>query len=191
MEILKLLLMLFAANGAPVLATRVLDGHGAWPVDGGRHWCDGRPLFGPSKTWRGLVMALLAAGSLAPLLGWPVGVGLAIGVGAMAGDLLSSFVKRRLGRPSSSQALGIDQIPEALLPLLAVRETLALDVMERVDTRLDRHDRQVQTLLRRVELAKDDVARGELLRRHRREVALADGDARRADGGCGNEVALV
>lgn len=127
MEILKLLLMLFAANGAPVLATRVLDGHGAWPVDGGRHWCDGRPLFGPSKTWRGLVMALLAAGSLAPLLGWPVGVGLAIGVGAMAGDLLSSFVKRRLGRPSSSQALGIDQIPEALLPLLAVRETLALD----------------------------------------------------------------
>ncbi|HMX52743.1 MAG TPA: CDP-archaeol synthase, partial [Plasticicumulans sp.] len=32
-----------------------------------------------------------------------------------------------LGLASSAQALGIDQVPEALLPLLAVRETLALD----------------------------------------------------------------
>ena len=50
-----------------------------------------------------------------------------IGLLAMAGDLLSSFIKRRLGRPSSSMMLGLDQVPEALLPLLAVREAFALD----------------------------------------------------------------
>jgi len=45
---------------------------------------------------------------------------------AMAGDLFSSFCKRRLGMPTSSRASGLDQIPEALLPLLACRELLAL-----------------------------------------------------------------
>jgi CDP-2,3-bis-(O-geranylgeranyl)-sn-glycerol synthase len=37
----------------------------------------------------------------------------------MTGDLLSSFIKRRLGLAASSQALGLDHLPEALLPLLA------------------------------------------------------------------------
>jgi len=45
---------------------------------------------------------------------------------AMAGDLLASFVKRRLNLPPSSQALGLDQVPESLLPLLAGRQALAL-----------------------------------------------------------------
>ena len=44
----------------------------------------------------------------------------------MAGDLLSSFIKRRLNRPPSSRAIGLDQIPESLLPLLACHEALAL-----------------------------------------------------------------
>lgn len=125
-EALKLLFLLFVANGAPVLATRVLDTRFGRPIDGGRHFVDGRPWFGPSKTWRGLLLAVLASAIAAPLLGWPVDIGLQIGAGAMIGDLLSSFLKRRLGQASSSQALGIDQIPEALLPLLLVCEALAL-----------------------------------------------------------------
>ena len=44
----------------------------------------------------------------------------------MLGDLLSSFCKRRLRMASSSMALGLDQIPEALLPLLLVADRLAL-----------------------------------------------------------------
>jgi CDP-2,3-bis-(O-geranylgeranyl)-sn-glycerol synthase len=39
----------------------------------------------------------------------------------MLGDLFSSFIKRRLGKPSSSMALGIDQIPESLFPMIAAR----------------------------------------------------------------------
>jgi CDP-diglyceride synthetase len=52
--------------------------------------------------------------------------GALIGVGAMAGDALASFTKRRLGTPPSGRATGLDQIPEALLPLLLVREALGL-----------------------------------------------------------------
>jgi hypothetical protein len=40
--------------------------------------------------------------------------------------LFSSFMKRRLNLPPSSQALGLDQVPESLFPLLACRFSLAL-----------------------------------------------------------------
>ena len=36
----------------------------------------------------------------------------------MTGDIISSFIKRRAGLASSARALGLDQIPEALLPML-------------------------------------------------------------------------
>ena len=52
--------------------------------------------------------------------------GAVIGAVSMAGDALASFVKRRLGLPSSARATGLDQIPESLLPLLAVRSLLEL-----------------------------------------------------------------
>jgi hypothetical protein len=48
----------------------------------------------------------------------------------MAGDLFSSFVKRRLGLAASSRAPGLDQIPEALAPLLAIASPAALGVAE-------------------------------------------------------------
>jgi hypothetical protein len=49
---------------------------------------------------------------------------------AMAGDLLSSFVKRRLQFQPSSRATGLDQIPESLLPALACRSTLGLTAID-------------------------------------------------------------
>jgi CDP-2,3-bis-(O-geranylgeranyl)-sn-glycerol synthase len=57
-------------------------------------------------------------------LAWQIGV--LVGSFAMAGDLFSSFCKRRLGVPSSSRASGLDQVPESLLPLLACRDLLGL-----------------------------------------------------------------
>ncbi len=81
---------------------------------------DGQRLWGDSKTWRGLLLALSVTSLAASALGLPAQIGIIIGAAAMAGDLLSSFIKRRLGMASSSMALGLDQIPESLLPLLAV-----------------------------------------------------------------------
>ena len=45
---------------------------------------------------------------------------------SMLGDLLSSFVKRRLGLPPHSQAFGVDQIPEVLVPVLVLQARLGL-----------------------------------------------------------------
>ena len=44
----------------------------------------------------------------------------------MIGDLLSSFVKRRLDIAPSGMALGLDQIPEVVIPLLLVQRQVGL-----------------------------------------------------------------
>ena len=72
------------------------------------------------------MLAVLVTTASAPLIGLGWKIGLLVGSFAMAGDLFSSFCKRRLGLPSSSRASGLDQIPESLLPLLACRDLLAL-----------------------------------------------------------------
>jgi CDP-2,3-bis-(O-geranylgeranyl)-sn-glycerol synthase len=117
--LLQLLVLVAVANAAPVLAKKAFGKAPARPLDGGAVFADGRPLLGSSKTIRGLAVSLLATPIAALLtgLGWEVGA--VVAVAAMAGDLLSSFVKRRLGFPPSSMAIGLDQIPESLLPLIA------------------------------------------------------------------------
>lgn len=126
---LRLLVLLAAANSAPILAKRWLGERWSAPIDGGRRFLDGRPWLGASKTWRGLIAAVLAAALAAALLGLPPLAGALLGAGAMGGDALSSFVKRRLGVPPSGRATGLDQVPEALLGLLAARAMLAVDLV--------------------------------------------------------------
>ncbi len=120
--ILKLLILLAVANGTPVLAKNAAR----------------RPSCSPARWRRGLCRWPAAvwahqdhprdssSRSLAtPLAAWLIGLSWQLGVVvaalAIAGDLLSSFVKRRMGLASSSMAIGLDQIPESLLPLLASR----------------------------------------------------------------------
>jgi CDP-2,3-bis-(O-geranylgeranyl)-sn-glycerol synthase len=124
--ILELLVLLTIANGVPVIAKRLLGDRLAWPLDGNARFIDGRPLFGASKTIRGLALAVVATGAVAPLLGLAVTTGVLVGAGAMAGDLVSSFTKRRLDFKPSSRATGLDQIPESLIPALLCRQELGL-----------------------------------------------------------------
>lgn len=49
---------------------------------------------------------------------------------AMSGDLISGFVKRRMGLAPSGRAIGLDQIPESLLPLLACAFFLPLTLLD-------------------------------------------------------------
>ena len=58
---LRLLLLLGAANTAPIVIKRVLGGRWNAPLDGGLRFVDGRPLLGPSKTVRGLVAAVVGS----------------------------------------------------------------------------------------------------------------------------------
>jgi CDP-2,3-bis-(O-geranylgeranyl)-sn-glycerol synthase len=117
-----LLLLIIVANGAPILGEALFGKAGAWPIDGGLKFIDGHPLLGNSKTWRGILLAITAATVMAWLLYLPPYIGASVGLFAVLGDLLSSFIKRRLGLVSSSMAFGLDQIPEALLPLLVVKD---------------------------------------------------------------------
>ena len=116
-----LLFLLIVANGAPVLAHAIFKHNGNQPLDGGTVLADGQPLFGPSKTVRGIALSLLTTAVVAVLFALPWYIGIVIAAGAMLGDLLSSFTKRRLRMAPSSQALGLDQIPESLLPLLFLK----------------------------------------------------------------------
>jgi CDP-2,3-bis-(O-geranylgeranyl)-sn-glycerol synthase len=124
--VIQVLVLLLLANGTPVVARNLFGERFAWPLDGGLALHDGYPLFGKSKTARGLVAALLATTAGAPLIGLDWTTGLIVAATSMAGDLLSSFVKRRLRLEPSSRATGLDQIPESLLPFLACRPLLGL-----------------------------------------------------------------
>ena len=122
----RLVFLLLVANGSPIIATRVLGARLGWPLDHDLRWTDGRPWFGPSKTLRGVATAVGATAIAGALVGPGWETGTVIAAAAMVGDLLSSFVKRRSNRPVHSRATGLDQIPESLLPLLAVSSALSL-----------------------------------------------------------------
>lgn len=82
------LLLLLAANGAPVIAIHYLE-----------------------KIWRGLISAVFLTTVLAILLGLQPLTGVIFATLTMAGDLLASFIKRRLGKIDSSRARGFDTVP--------------------------------------------------------------------------------
>lgn len=128
--LIKLLLLLLVANGAPILIRKLMGGRWSAPIDGRLLYRDGRRLFGPTKTWRGLFASILATVAMAAVLGLPAWLGLLIATAAMAGDLLSSFIKRRLGMRPSHRATGLDQVPESLLPVLLVMPVLQLAVLD-------------------------------------------------------------
>ncbi|RUW33509.1 CDP-archaeol synthase [Mesorhizobium sp. M1E.F.Ca.ET.041.01.1.1] len=128
--IAQCLVLLTLANGVPVIAKKVLGDRLAWPIDGGWHFWDGQPLLGKSKTLRGLVLAVLVAAVGGALVGLNAPTGALVGFGAMAGDMLSSFLKRRLRLASSAEAPGLDQVPESLLPLILVRGIVGLSAWD-------------------------------------------------------------
>ena len=114
--LLQLLILLVVANGTAVVAKKLLGRAFARPLDGGTLFVDGQPIFGPAKTIRGIVASVLATSICAALMGLGWEVGTLIATFAMAGDLFSSFVKRRLHLASSSMAPGLDHIPESSFP---------------------------------------------------------------------------
>ncbi|MBI5123964.1 MAG: CDP-archaeol synthase [Candidatus Omnitrophica bacterium] len=101
----------------------------ARPVDFGARW-GGKEIFGKNKTWRGLIVGIitgiLAAGAQKALFfnfdffrtntlvdyGRVnfILLGALMGGGALAGDLVKSFIKRRLGVPSGKPWFPWDQL---------------------------------------------------------------------------------
>jgi CDP-archaeol synthase len=124
--VIKILALLATANGTPVVVKRIFGTRADRAIDGGRRLADGQFVFGPSKTIRGFVLSIMVTALIATAMGITLYAGVLIGLGAMASDLGSSFVKRRLRLEPSSKATGLDQIPESLLPCLLVSALVPL-----------------------------------------------------------------
>ena len=130
LAIAQSLVLTSAANMGPAGLKLVLSDRYSAPIDGGWILRDGRPLLGPSKTWRGLAIGVLFPACVSPLIGLPWLAGALAGAAAMAGDCTSSFIKRRLSFEPSGMALGLDQVPEALLPAMALRAYVPLGTVD-------------------------------------------------------------
>jgi CDP-2,3-bis-(O-geranylgeranyl)-sn-glycerol synthase len=95
---------------------------GGKPIDGGRTSADGRRIFGDGKTWRGFILGV-ATGVVVGVIqiwirdvtGWtflPALTLLAVlllATGALLGDLVKSYFKRRLGKERGEPWIIADQ----------------------------------------------------------------------------------
>ncbi len=108
---------------------------GGPPIDGGRTLRDGYRIFGSGKTWRGFITGVVVgilsglvliwartAFSLDMLPAHTLTTVTLLAFGALLGDLVKSFVKRRLGKASGSRWPVADQydLVAGSLILLAV-----------------------------------------------------------------------
>ncbi len=123
----EILLILGAANFLPIIGRLLLGKRLAAPVDLGVKMPDGRPVFGPHKTWRGLAFSLAGTPVFSMILGFDPILGLKAAALSMIGDLAASFIKRRMGLESGAKATGLDQIIESALPLLVLRQEFYLE----------------------------------------------------------------
>lgn len=123
----------FMANMSPIFFRRLLPLFDK-PVDMGIKF-NGKPLLGEKKTWGGVIygtlMAILFAYlqyllqksghfqqvALLDYSNWIL-IGFLLGFGALAGDILESFVKRRLGLRPSVPFVPFDQLDFAIGSLL-------------------------------------------------------------------------
>lgn len=113
---MELLLLILVANGVPVVISYLFHHRASLPIDFGWVLADQQRCLGDNKTWRGLFSSVIVTTLLAGLLGLDYVIGVQLSLLVMVGDLLSSFIKRRLGRTAGSRALFLDQVPESLLP---------------------------------------------------------------------------
>lgn len=133
-EALKFIFPAYCANAAPVLIG------GGLPMDLGRKFPDGKPIFGKNKTFRGFFsgLAVGTAVSFAESIffpEYPVLLGFSISLGALLGDLTGAFIKRRLGIAPGNLLPVIDQIDFIIgaivfsLPLKILSFELVLTVL--------------------------------------------------------------
>lgn len=106
----------YVANAIPVILGR------GKPIDFGKNFIDGKPLFGSHKTIIGFLSGIIMGTVVGALLfsvvttgttvepRSPVLIGFMLSLGAMIGDLCGSFIKRRLNREPGASLFPLDQI---------------------------------------------------------------------------------
>ena len=128
MGIIKLLYFMvpaYFANMAPPLGKGILKKL-AVPIDMGKKW-KGKPILGKNKTWRGVILAVAVgaaffllqrylyqfdsfrAASLIDYSSATIWIGVLLGFGAIFGDAVESFFKRRMDIGSGKPWIPFDQ----------------------------------------------------------------------------------
>jgi CDP-2,3-bis-(O-geranylgeranyl)-sn-glycerol synthase len=109
----------YCANAAPVIFG------GGKPMDFGKKFFDGKPFLGSHKTFKGFLAGIIV-GTLVALaqtiiyeqvlfeygsqFQYSILLGFMLSLGALTGDLVESFIKRRLNRSPGSSLPVADQI---------------------------------------------------------------------------------
>ncbi|NHJ39502.1 MAG: CDP-2,3-bis-(O-geranylgeranyl)-sn-glycerol synthase [Asgard group archaeon] len=93
---------------------------GGVPMDLRRNWFDGKRILGNNKTIRGFIVGLIGGFLMGLFTKWwffhilgleiPYTVGFFQGLGAVTGDAVGSFIKRRLNIPSGGSLIVMDQL---------------------------------------------------------------------------------
>ena len=94
----------YFANGMPILFG------GGLPLDFGKNWKDGRRIFGDGKTFRGAIFGILVGTLAIGTIQGNLELACFMSIGAILGDLIKSFHKRRLGYQSGEKFFPWDQI---------------------------------------------------------------------------------
>lgn len=110
----------YFANAAPVI------GGGGLPIDGGKKLSDGHRIFGDGKTVRGFLFGWLVGSvvgivqifvwsepevqSVIQVGAWSWKVPVLLSLGALSGDVVASFLKRRFGIVRGAPIPGVDQL---------------------------------------------------------------------------------
>ncbi|PIY96719.1 MAG: hypothetical protein COY66_03340 [Candidatus Kerfeldbacteria bacterium CG_4_10_14_0_8_um_filter_42_10] len=125
------------ANSVPVLVKKinVLN----YPVDFNKKWIDQQPILGSHKTWRGLIFGTLAAIGIVAVQKqlWQIeafesvsilpyqehsawSIGFLMGFGVLFGDMLKSFIKRRVKIRPGDKFIPWDQTDSVLGGLIFI-----------------------------------------------------------------------
>jgi CDP-2,3-bis-(O-geranylgeranyl)-sn-glycerol synthase len=115
LRVVMMYLPAMVSNAVPLICRKYLFKN-PHPIDFRTNFLDGRRLFGDNKSIEGFISGVVA-GTLIGLAyshymhsyEW-VTYGFLSGVGAMSGDLLNSFVKRRLSMKPGQPFIPFDQI---------------------------------------------------------------------------------
>jgi CDP-2,3-bis-(O-geranylgeranyl)-sn-glycerol synthase len=124
-EALKFIFPAYCANAIPVITGRGI------PIDFNKKFFDGKPIFGKNKTLIGFLTGFFtgtAVGFIESIyFGYNPFIGLILSLGALFGDLMGSFIKRRLGINPGKLLPIIDQIDFVLGAVLfsLLMETLS------------------------------------------------------------------
>jgi CDP-2,3-bis-(O-geranylgeranyl)-sn-glycerol synthase len=133
LKIFYFMMPAYFANMAPVICKKMFN-FLAKPIDFGKI-LNGQPIFGKNKTWRGLIVAVIFGITIAYVQyllrntfstitlidysNW-FWIGFLLGFGAILGDLVKSFFKRRVGVQSGKSWVPFDQIDYTLGAILFV-----------------------------------------------------------------------